>query len=761
MLNTYADDPNQTNKSVPMPPKHTSFFTNGNTIQVLALTEWLDMAAGKHPAFGVDLPMIQRGFVWKPQQIIDLWDSLLSGMPIGALMVSEMQQGDARVALTPNGKHTYTAAQRLGLVDGQQRTLAMLMGWRAFTAGTAQHRLWVDLADEPAPGHHVRLRISTRHQPFGYQRIEPNRKLSLDDRRRSRKAFETVAAQDLLEKAQPHPAGAKHSIPLDFGKLVQEWHTLQNPAAWKKGVWEALQSVKTFAMEGDRAVLKLQWDALDQAQQDAMKQRLEKLAAGLQHVFNAQIPLVRVAPELFSPDSETNIEPPLARLFQRVGSNATPLLDADYIYSVLKHLMPEVHDMVQSLHAHSTVAGFLTATDLVMSALRLAAVQWKDVTDFDNPGKEDFHRMVIRPQNADAKQRQTDLKALLGNEDAQTLQRYFDTVQANLAYRPHKADEKDKADAKDKADDTGLPPLMLPYLGRPLVQVLLRLAQAGFLQNPVNETSRAQALRLVLWWMRWVWDKPKASRIAFQVIEESTDHADLDLRIAQAIVQDGRGMAMQPPAAIAALGLHQADAAALIGEERFATPEDDSEKNRHIRSFYRHWWQHWSHQHPMLLWLQRDYVSRLEAEPLAGMDEDTPYDFDHILPSAHWAGDWRTVGRTGTVEDFRYARGVLGNSIGNIRVWDASHNRSDGDASPNEKLANSGDQKKQDQWLTDSAIDGLHQAHWEACSPSDPEAKAYWDRPRALAFQSAVVLRAYALYEQLYRDAGFTQWECS
>lgn len=732
---------------------HPTFFTNGNTIQVLALPQWLDMAAGLHPTVGVDLPMIQRGFVWKPKQIIELWDSLLSGMPIGALMVSEMQPDEQRVALTTHDQDTCPATQRLGLVDGQQRTLAMLMGWQAFAASAAQHRLWVDLADQPAPGHLVRLRVSTRTQPFGYQRTEPNRKLSLDERRRSREAFSTVAAQDLLAQAQPHPAGAKHSLPLDFGKLVQEWRALQNPAAWKAQVWEALQSVKTFAMEGDKAVLKQQWDALEPAQKEAIQQRLDKLATGLQRVFNAQIPLVRVAPELFNPDTDNDhdhesqnaIEPPLARLFQRVGSNATPLQDGDYIYSVLKHLMPEVHGMVQGLHAHTKVAGFLTATDLVMSALRLAAVQWKDVADHDNPSKEDFHRMVMRPKNADATQRQTDMRSLLSSEGDQTLRGYFDTVHANLEYRP------------DIANDPGLPPLMLPYLGRPLVQVLLRLAQAGFLQNPVNEASREQALRLVLWWMRWVWDKPKASRIAFKVIQETTDHTNLDLRIAQAIVQQGTGMAIQPPAAIAELGLHQADTAALIGKERFATPEDDSEKNRCIRRFYHHWWQPWSHHHPMLLWLQRSYVNRLAAEPLAGMDEDTPYDFDHILPTAHWDASWHSVGK-GAVEDFRYARSVLGNGIGNIRVWDASHNRSDGDASPRAKLKASDDPAE---WLKNSAINEQHQAHWEACSPYEGTPKTHWDRPRALAFQRAVVLRTYGLYEQLYRDAGFAHWECS
>lgn len=722
------------------------FFKDGNTVQVLSLPDWLDMAAGEHTTIGVDLPMIQRGFVWKPKQIIDLWDSLLSGMPIGALMVSEMRQGDARVALTQNPDATSTAAQRLGLVDGQQRTLAMLMGWKAFSAGAAQHRLWVDLADEPAPGHNVRLRVSTHHQPFGYKRVEPNRKLSLDERRRAREAFATVNAQDLLAQAQPHSAGARYSAPVDFGKWVHAWRT-QNPQVWKEAVWKELKQVKTIFVEDEKAVLKLQWVAIPPDQKDAIKERLEKLAAGLQRVFATQIPLVRVAPELFNTDSEENMEPPLARLFQRVGSNSTPLQDSDYIYSVLKHLMPDLHGMVENLHAHSKVAGFLIATDLVMSALRLAAVPWKEVADRENPSKEDFHRMVIRPKDADAKQRQADMRALLGSDGSQSLRRLFDTVQTNLHYQ----------DIDDKNDrDTGLPALMLPYLGRPLVQVLLRLAQVGFLQVPIHQASRAQALRLVLWWMRWVWDKPKASRIAFEVIQKSTTHIDLDLQIAQAVVEAGAGLAMQTPSGIAALGLHQGNPITVVGDDRFTTPEDDTEKNRLTREFYRHWWQHWHHHHPMLLWLQRDYVSSLAAEPLAGMDEDTPYDFDHILPSAHWSGDWRIVGKTGLVDDFRHARNVLGNSIGNIRVWDASHNRSDGDASPREKMEKS---EAAEHWLKNSAIDVLQKEYWETCSPDKDVANADWHRPRALAFQHVVVQRAYALYQRLYQEAGFEQWE--
>ncbi|MGF1546744.1 MAG: DUF262 domain-containing protein [Thiotrichales bacterium] len=51
------------------------------SIEVVKLVDWLELAANHDPDYSVVLPMIQRGFVWKPSQIIELWDSLLHGMP--------------------------------------------------------------------------------------------------------------------------------------------------------------------------------------------------------------------------------------------------------------------------------------------------------------------------------------------------------------------------------------------------------------------------------------------------------------------------------------------------------------------------------------------------------------------------------------------------------------------------------------------------------------------------------------------------------
>lgn len=734
------------------------FFTGTNTIRVLCLKEWLDMAVGQDAQWGVELPMIQRGFVWKPRQIIDLWDSLLAGMPIGALMVSEHCGPSVRLTgsdtdITPGN----TPAQHLNLVDGQQRTLAMCMGWTAFVPDQRNHRLWVDLADTPPPGHLVRLRVTMINQPFGYRRDDPNSKLTLENRRRAREAFvKGISPDELLAQAVPHPAGARCSAPMDMGKLIKQWRHLNGDATkWQDWVREELRHTPSIALDDEKPVLKPHWDSFTEEQKQQTQTRLDALTKGLQKLFATQIPLVRIDPALFEPDNEEGAEPPLARLFQRIGSNATPLSNDDYIYSVLKHQMPEIHEAVQTLHARPGIASLLTATDLVMTALRLAAVNWHDgkgnpVPDNASLDKEQFHRLVMRPtgfankedQQAAATQRQSDMRALLQGEGKQSLAQLFAVVQDNLLY-------------KDSKNDIGLPPLMLPYLGRPLVQVLLRLAHKGWLSQSANSERRAQMLRLVLWWQRWVTNSVWASHIAFDLISTSSDAKNFDLYIANAVVEADAGWAMHAPSAIAALGLDNStrgeNTPTIKDENRFATPEDDTARNRLVREFYRQWWHPWGYHHPMLLWLQRHYVQDLGEEAIAGAIDDTPYDFDHILPSAQWGADWRLVGKSGDIEEFRYVRNMLGNSIGNVRVWDASRNRSDGDASPRYKL--------QESILNDSAIDSSQLEGWQASSPDDESEKTAWSRRRALAFQRVVEQRSFALYRQLYEQAQFHVWE--
>jgi hypothetical protein len=737
-----------------------SFFKD-SSVHTLKLTEWLNICAGQSQEYlhyQVVLPMIQRGFVWKPNQIIDLWDSLLQGMPIGTLMLSEMKASTPYLCIdgSANGQPKVEETdqrQSLGLVDGQQRTLAMLLALPPAEQGAS--RIWVDLGDEPPQGYLMRLRVTTRNHPFGYRRDNPNARLSMDDRRCAKESYEGRGPGSY----RPHPNGAKLSLCIDLADLLREWknNTVdeeKNFDGWKSYVYEQLKCVEMLNCGNGKRELQPRWPDLPRDIRDKVYKRVDDLALGLTRFFEAEIPLLRVDSAFFDTKIADNAEPPLARLFKRIGSNATPLSDADYIYSVLKYMMPEVHQMVENLHRQKTVASLMMATDLVMSALRLAptsselaAVTWEGETDRDNPTKKDFHRMIWR-KDKDTEKRQHDVRQMLEPSGNRTLEHHFNTVQDFIAYGE---------DWKD-----GIPNHLFPYLERPLIQVLLRLAQAGYLDDKADIEGRYAVLRLVLWWIQWVQDKPKASRIAFKNIKDavpSSSLTDLVLTIYEAIIKENAGIKIQSPDSIQAAGLDvtRKNDGMIYGDSRFeALNEQDG--TLPVRHFYRHWWRPWTYQHPMLLWLQRDYVDQLEGDPMAGKDEETPYDFDHILPRSHW-GDW--TGKGGDKNSLLnfVASGewrsheVIGNAIGNVRVVNFSDNRHDGDASPKKKF---GDISIKE--LKDSAIEADQMPLWFACSPTDEKDKKKWNGERAVAFQQAVETRTFTLYKTLYNQVGFESW---
>lgn len=66
----------------------------------------------------VEIPVIQRGLVWKPQQVELLWDSILRQFPIGAFMLSFKSNKEN---------------ERFELIDGQQRWNAIASGYNAYS----------------------------------------------------------------------------------------------------------------------------------------------------------------------------------------------------------------------------------------------------------------------------------------------------------------------------------------------------------------------------------------------------------------------------------------------------------------------------------------------------------------------------------------------------------------------------------------------------------------------------------------------------
>ena len=105
----------------------------------------------------LSLPKLQRGKVWKPQQIELLWDSLLRNFPIGTLIVlSESVQADCNTP--PRGE----------LLDGQQRVCSIISGFSEVTP-QSDCVVWVDINAGPLNDREYTIRVTNRAHPWGYR----------------------------------------------------------------------------------------------------------------------------------------------------------------------------------------------------------------------------------------------------------------------------------------------------------------------------------------------------------------------------------------------------------------------------------------------------------------------------------------------------------------------------------------------------------------------------------------------------------------
>lgn len=747
-----------------------SFFDQD--VKVVKLSEWLDWAGGITDSTFVALPMIQRGSVWRPNQIIELWDSLLQGMPIGCLMISELVPGTKVRRPGATKSEEVPSGGGLGLIDGQQRTLTLLAAWPVKVE--MDRRVWVDFADEPPPGQLLRLRVTTANQPFGFRRDDPSKKLSLDDKRKALMLYQN-GLRDLREGAPadvPHleaawPYSVKPVLPIDLEWLIKRWREVNgDERAWLDVVLAKLAALR----QGAEEVFKKIGQNPSWPNSAVVEQRARNLAEGLQRLFRMELPLIRVDSRFFVTENVSDSDPPLAVLFKRVGTGGTKLSDADYVYSIIKHIQPKVYDLVESLYDPDTgiptIASLLTSTDLVMSAVRLAVADWetmeKTFPDRESLGKSDFHRLLRHTGFLT-----DEFLPLIESGEAgkpSRISRYFELLQQCLQFDP-------------LTNPLGLPKHLLPYMGRPLVQVLLRLAQIGYLDGSCLEANRPEILRLVMFWLVHVSDSRKASELAYRVIRDASAQAAqcgglaLCGQIYVRLVEEGCAVKLHTPATLEACPrLVWSDGSTVLRSHgRFCPAKDDEATLLPLYNFYRNWWRPWTYHHPVLLWLQREYVSQFKEDPLAGREEDTPYDFDHILPHNHW-GDWRGTSAEGHPDRLpNFAEGdvgVVGNGIGNVRVWGSSLNRGDGDTAPSIKLLLTNERIEQGMSMVSSADllrwsaipdSTASKDAWVACSGITGRERS-WSDDRAIAFQKAVETRAFALYCRYFEDLGFAIW---
>lgn len=120
------------------------------------------------------LPSIQREFVWKPEQVIALFDSILRGYPIGSFLFWNLKEQSRDKWQTyqflSNVKQTGTHNEPASIsdvqdpvliLDGQQRLTSLLVGLRGFYTIRKRYARW----NNPDAYQKCRLYLDLLHDP--------------------------------------------------------------------------------------------------------------------------------------------------------------------------------------------------------------------------------------------------------------------------------------------------------------------------------------------------------------------------------------------------------------------------------------------------------------------------------------------------------------------------------------------------------------------------------------------------------------------
>ena len=271
------------------------------------------------------------------------------------------------------------------------------------------------------------------------------------------------------------------------------------------------------------------------------------------------------------------------------------------------------------------------------------------------------------------------------------------------------------------------------------------------------DSSRNEILRFVLFWLLCVDNREResASKSAFKLLREREYELFPGQELYEKLCKDNLSVRIQHPDAIEDDVISSGSIIRAWGTRFYEKSADGTWSVKHP-TYVR-----WFHAKHLLLWVQRrTLVTEFkDADPLAGRDDETPYDYDHICPQ----NDWNTDFRSNTYAFKRFCENqqasVVGDSIGNLRIEDSSSNRYNQDAPASWKLGlNEIDSEETQRLLEQSAISPEEAQGFKVCSVTEGSPQGHWDEARALAFQEVVEKRAFRLFRQYFKEGGFDQW---
>jgi hypothetical protein len=345
------------------------------------------------PANGfVELPKVQRGFVWKPYQIEDLWDSLLRKYPVGAFVFN----------VASNGK--------IQLLDGQQRATAITLGFdhKTFKGSEKHIKIFIDLELPENDARKYYFRVITESHPWGYQRKPNNKPLDSDEKRNASKYFgDFDSINPDLNLCFPYDA----TLPIPFSFFLNAKNKselidlINNWPLWSvvKRKLQNFINANPKQLEKRRELVPLNSDP------EYLKKRIVQIYIDVQLMLqNREIPglyLENVLAELPNAkrlSGQENVQDKLddaeeeheiENLFVRLNAGGTPLRGEELNYSILKSkIKPELQKDIENICGY-----FINPARFITVAFRLHQY------DSDKVNSREGLNMNIKPRQFQAR----------------------------------------------------------------------------------------------------------------------------------------------------------------------------------------------------------------------------------------------------------------------------------------------------------------------------------------------------------------------
>ncbi len=695
----------------------------------------------------IGLPVFQRGSAWNERRVEMLWDSLSRGYPVGTLLLAETgsQVADYEWVAKPlpsghAGMATAIAPRppALQLLDGQQRCVALALGFRPWDDATSM-KLWLDVAAlaRADDGESRRRRFHACSWPHLWGRDQEERRASLAQRRRARWALGLAPHGDgELTLGETFPVDAEAPVALaDIVQLLLKGQApslegclalvpdaaLARPKRLERGA-PPLDGPQRKSLAADRrAGLMQELDA------HALADSLTRLRAALERPLLA----------LVATGLETGQD--LIESFVRLNRQGVALSEPELFFSGLKHLWPPANDLVLAVQKDPDVGHVLAPTSIVHLAVRIAApaiAARGPESDVPRLDVDVFRRLTREGGDGLRTEMRHLLEAVPGTRRGRLAEVLADARRL-LQFRP------------DARDDVGMPvPLLVALHWRAWHAIAAWVHAMPPDRRAEIEAQRAEVLRYAF-----------------------LDHLFLDTTSEQAITRPfvlARAGDLQFPGAAIHAELQAKD---LLSIEMIPSPTEYEARVQEDRAR----WEILRNEMALVTWGQRWRLATWfkDWDPFVGLAaDDLPYDVDHITPSASLNRQGK--GTQGLPENFMRDRDALRESIGNKRLWPREANRSDQDEAAKDKLflmAVEDDVLDSTDW--DPARWALRTAGdvrraslirdddvraWQAASSATGDDKDWTTPARFEAFRRAVDLRRVRLYRELHEAIGFGEW---